>query len=78
MKRYWVEDGDVMVIHPQTKGMTLACCDCGLVHDVEILRHFPWFLFGAFQLRFIRNKYQTEHLRSVGKDKEEIREEVEE
>ena len=69
-KREWLGDGGIMVINPQTKEMTLACCECGLVHRVEILRHFPWFLLGAFQLRFTRDKIATENLRTKGKDGE--------
>ena len=70
MKRKWLDDGDIVVVNPQTKEIDLACCDCGLVHRVIIHRHFPWFMFGAFQLEFIRDKIQTEHLRKVGKGKE--------
>ncbi len=68
--REWLDDEEALVINWFTKEMTLACCDCGLVHKVKVVRHFPWFLLGAFQLKFTRDKKMTQNLRANGKDKE--------
>ncbi len=60
----WLDDGEIIAINTKVKEISLACCDCGLVHRVEILRHFPWFLLGAFQLRFTRLEGETKNLRT--------------
>ncbi|KKK89007.1 hypothetical protein LCGC14_2737420 [marine sediment metagenome] len=31
-----IESGEAFILNPQKEAMGLACCDCGLVHRVEI------------------------------------------
>lgn len=31
-----LEDGEPLVFNPQKMSLKMACCDCGLVHTVEI------------------------------------------
>jgi len=43
---------------PIKKGYRMACCDCGLVHDVDFR-----IVNGKIQLRMRRNKRSTSQMR---------------
>jgi len=54
------EDGKAYVIDPDETFIRMACCDCGLVHDITIVI-LPDCKQIAFTLR--RNEDETEKLR---------------
>lgn len=55
-----VEDGDKIAIDWKDQGLNLGCCDCGLVHfiDIEVIDH-------VVTLQFWRNEEETEKSRKI-------------
>ena len=58
-----IHDGEPVTLNPQKSKYCYACCDCGLVHDVEyIVGHRQKLTF-----RVWRNKRKTAALRREDK-----------
>ena len=58
-----LQGGEPVALNPQKEMFSNACCDCGLVHDIE-------FIVGHRQkltIRFWRNKRKTAALRREDK-----------
>lgn len=49
-------------IQPIRKGYKIACCDCGLVHDMDF-RIVPWRSGHKIQFRVARNNRSTAMMR---------------
>ena len=54
-----MDDGDRVGIQWKESGLNLCCCDCGLVHyiDIEVEHDIVW-------LTFMRNEEETERART--------------
>jgi len=54
-----MHDGDLTIIDPKKKVLTLSCCDCALTHDFV----FNVTRTGKISFRMYRNNKETKRLR---------------